>query len=615
MSSSSAPSSTDSSTLSSLEILKLYSSGGLYLDESNLYLSGDGKELFFLGGGSSTLPVATRNATEENVLESYTLASIYLLCIYPNDLRSYRKSCDRANCTAVKTTDKPKILTALLGEEYYNKVLQQQQPAIESTSSSNRDRDRKKHEAESSKRDHREKPHERSHKKHHHRDHHGTTTSSSSKHKDHHHHTHKSSSSHKEVTSSSNKRSKTLSKDQVLENLTLVVDKKWDKKYQMQQPTEEETPMKGDSEDHDAFQTPNNNAITTPHPESTYTASSTAPIVTAAPTPAGVAITEEEELKKTLQLRELLADKSSIVTDDELLANDLQKTNVITSMEIPVGDSLSILRAPGRDLSRVLEMYNEAMKQEQQQKRKGLPSKLSSSASSLKAKDNGKDSSKSKANANTTDVPMKPIIVVPNTMTSPITLLNAVEFFSQGTYVSRETILKQRSAAAAASSSMAHNTAETLKQQSYTFTRKVPSMYLSSSGGIVPKGVGSNLSNASSAQLEYEIIDNPRKFLRSRQDWDRIVAVVALGASWQFKDWPGKFQIPVELFNRVQGYYFGIQDNTSIPKEAKGWNMQTILLARNNRSADKIAHAKFWNTLDEWMSIHKPELLPSSMET
>jgi hypothetical protein len=43
--------------------------------------------------------------------------------------------------------------------------------------------------------------------------------------------------------------------------------------------------------------------------------------------------------------------------------------------------------------------------------------------------------------------------------------------------------------------------------------------------------------------------------------------------------------------------------------------MQTILLARNNRSADGIAHAKFWNTLDEWMSIHKPELLPSSMET
>ena len=40
----------------------------------------------------------------------------------------------------------------------------------------------------------------------------------------------------------------------------------------------------------------------------------------------------------------------------------------------------------------------------------------------------------------------------------------------------------------------------------------------------------------------------------------------------KFKDWPDKFQIPVELFNKVQGYYFGIQDNTSIPKEAQGWN-------------------------------------------
>lgn len=605
MSSSTAAPPFDSSTLSSLDILKLYSSGGLYLDESNLYLSEDGKELFFLGGGSSTLPVATRNATEENVLESYTLASIYLLCIYPSDLRSYRKSCDRANCTAVKTTDKPKILTILLGEEYYNKVLQQQQP-IESTSTSNRDR--KKHEAESNKKDHRDKPpHQRSHKKQHHRDH-GTTTSSSR---------HKTSSSHKEVTTSTNKRiktSSTLSKDQVLENLTLVVDKKWEKKYQLQQPMEEETPMKGDSEDQVPFQTPKN-AMNIP---STYMASSTTSIAAATPASAVVMINEEEELKKTKQLRELLADKSSIVTDDELLANDLQKTNVITSMEIPVGDSLSILRAPGRDLSRVLEMYNEAMKQQQQllqqQKRKGS-SKLSSS--SLKATDAAKDSN-SKGNTSTTDAPLKPIIIVPNTMTSPITLLNAVEFLAQGKYVSREAILKQRSANASASS-MPYNTAETPKQQPYTFTRKVPSMYLSSSGGMVPKGTGSNPSNSTSAtsnnnQVEYEIIDNPRKYLRSRQDWDRIVAVVALGASWQFKDWPGKFQIPVELFNKVKGYYFGIQENTTIPKEVQGWNMQTILLARNNRSADGIAHAKFWNTLDEWMSIHKPELLPSSMD-
>jgi hypothetical protein len=37
-----------------------------------------------------------------------------------------------------------------------------------------------------------------------------------------------------------------------------------------------------------------------------------------------------------------LADKSSIATDDELLAKCLQKTNVITSMEIPVFDTLSI---------------------------------------------------------------------------------------------------------------------------------------------------------------------------------------------------------------------------------------------------------------------------------
>jgi hypothetical protein len=572
--------SSDPSLLSSLEILQLYSNGGRYLEESNLYLSEDGKEIFFLGGGSSSLPVATRNATEEDVLESYTLASIYLLCIYPNDLRNYRKSCERANCIPVKTTDKPKILTMLLGEDYYNQIMSQQQQQQDSTAIS-KDKDKQKHAEEEKKiKDHRGKQHEHSSKKHHHhRENH-----SSSKH--HHHHKHKSSVTNKEI-SSSNKRSKAslLSKDQVLENLTLVVDKRSDKKYQT--PTaEEDTPMKGTSEDPQLSQ-----QLQTPEDPNQLSENIS---------PAVVVSSEEEELQKKQQLRELLSDKSLVVTDDEVLANDLQKTNIIIGMEIPVGDSFSILRAPGRDLSRVLEMYAEATRQQQRQ---SSSSRGGASKSSSPSKNDAKDS-KSKKNMATGS--MKPVIIVPNTMTSPITLLNSIEFFSQGKFVSRETIVKQRTAS---------STVEIPKTQPYTFTRKIAPKYLTSSGGGITAGTPTGGNPSSSHNLlEYEIIDNPIKYLKSRQDWDRIVAVVALGASWQFKGWHGKFQVPVELFNKVKGYYFGMQENINVPKEVQGWNIQTILLARDNRSSDGVAHAKFWNTLDEWMAIHKPELLPSSME-
>jgi hypothetical protein len=58
---------------------------------------------------------------------------------------------------------------------------------------------------------------------------------------------------------------------------------------------EEETPMKGESEGQDPFQTTKSNTITTPHP------SSTMPKATVPAASVVVAVNEEEELKKTIQ--------------------------------------------------------------------------------------------------------------------------------------------------------------------------------------------------------------------------------------------------------------------------------------------------------------------------
>lgn len=47
--------------------------------------------------------------------------------------------------------------------------------------------------------------------------------------------------------------------------------------------------------------------------------------------------------------------------------------------------------------------------------------------------------------------------------------------------------------------------------------------------------------------VPYRVTDNPSKL--SYADWDRVVAVFAMGPAWQFKGWPNEGN-PVEIFNR-----------------------------------------------------------------
>jgi len=90
---------------------------------------------------------------------------------------------------------------------------------------------------------------------------------------------------------------------------------------------------------------------------------------------------------------------------------------------------------------------------------------------------------------------------------------------------------------------------------------------------------------------------------------ERVVAVIALGQSWQMKDWPGSYSNPVQLFNRTFGFYIGMEGD-KIPTELQGWSVTQSKLNRDKRGLDSVTYASFWNALDEWMAIHKPEMLP-----
>lgn len=232
--------------------------------------------------------------------------------------------------------------------------------------------------------------------------------------------------------------------------------------------------------------------------------------------------------------------------------------------EIPVGNSASILKAgAGKDLSRILKLYNETMSM-----------KSSSKHSSSKGRSEGQKKWRSYL------VGKKPIIILPKGMTAPITLVNAHTFFGESKFLTREKMQKEL---------------RTKKQAPKTqFSRKVHARL---GGGTV----------------EYELMDNPRSKLHRPEDWERVVAVVALGQSWQMKDWPGFYSNPVQLFNKVFGFYIGMEGD-KIPKELQGWSVTQSKLNRDKRGLDSVTYASFWNALDEWMTIHKPELLPQPNE-
>lgn len=292
-------------------------------------------------------------------------------------------------------------------------------------------------------------------------------------------------------------------------------------------------------------------------------------------------LSQEEEERRAIQAC-LSAEGYSQLSND-ILEQDRLEVEKITSFEIPVGDSGSILRCGAmsssvpqtngrksgttdshsqRNFKHVLDLFEESRKAEQKHKHG--------------SKQKSRDSSKAKLQEKVKPSG-PPVIIVPNAMTSPITLINSQLFFGKAKFMPREKCSRTGKA-------------------SVTVTRRVSNRI----GG---------------ESITYEIMDNPKKYLKTPSDWARVVAVVAQGESWQFKGWKmgwtsnkQGFENPVEVLSRSFGFYVGFE-GAPIPQELSGWNVQKGYLSRDKRGLDGVVFAQFWNGLDEWMNVHKRELL------
>ncbi|GAA99319.1 uncharacterized protein L969DRAFT_93781 [Mixia osmundae IAM 14324] len=118
---------------------------------------------------------------------------------------------------------------------------------------------------------------------------------------------------------------------------------------------------------------------------------------------------------------------------------------------------------------------------------------------------------------------------------------------------------------------------------------------------MLAKGSGSE------KEVKYTILDSVETLERFG-DWDRVVCVMTTGHEWQFKNY--RWEDPKALFQNVKGVHFrwANQIDASMHAKLKSWNVTEYQLQPNQRHTDKSIIAEFWQSLEQWIAAHKPQL-------
>jgi parafibromin len=107
---------------------------------------------------------------------------------------------------------------------------------------------------------------------------------------------------------------------------------------------------------------------------------------------------------------------------------------------------------------------------------------------------------------------------------------------------------------------------------------------------------------ANDVTVEFLLVDDPR-VLTSDHDWQRVVAVFAIGQPWQFKDW--KWANPVDLFQNVLGVHLML-DNEKVSDNVRSWNCKLLKVNQFKRHLDSGAANMFWDMLQKFAILNKP---------
>lgn len=232
---------------------------------------------------------------------------------------------------------------------------------------------------------------------------------------------------------------------------------------------------------------------------------------------------------------------------DELPAHTrstvLNATSTVSKCLISVDRICSLMQQThSQDFSIVLKLFNDKILKSMQP-----PAKSSHSAPSGGAPDSGrKHADSAKADLKTpsvvaaTPAPSSssfgkyPIIILPGSLTTCITMINVKDFLLEGMYISVE---EKRSAGA-------------VKERETLLIRDLP---------------------GNAGRLIYRVIDDPTRL--KDEEWSLVVAVFATGQLWQFKGW--KYPTPVALFQNVLGVHVCV-DSAAVDANILSWNCRVL---------------------------------------
>uniref|UniRef100_A0A3Q2ZRM4 Parafibromin n=1 Tax=Kryptolebias marmoratus TaxID=37003 RepID=A0A3Q2ZRM4_KRYMA len=170
-----------------------------------------------------------------------------------------------------------------------------------------------------------------------------------------------------------------------------------------------------------------------------------------------------------------------------------------------------------------------------------------------------------------------PIIIIPASTTSLITMLNAKDLLQDLKFV----------------------TSEEKKQQGFQRDNEV--LLQRRKNQIQPGGA------TLSVTVPYRVIDQPLKL--APQDWDRVVAVFVQGPAWQFKGWPWLLPdgSPVDIFAKIRAFHLKYDEAKTDPNVQK-WDVTVLELSRHKCHVERSVFLHFWETLDKYMMKHKSHL-------
>jgi len=163
---------------------------------------------------------------------------------------------------------------------------------------------------------------------------------------------------------------------------------------------------------------------------------------------------------------------------------------------------------------------------------------------------------------------LNPVIVVPPGLASLMTISNAKAFLGEGRYIP---------ASSFRSNEGSKQTLVTLKRTSK----------------IDPE-----------REAVFEIINDPVKELKTKSDWSRIIAVFALGKSWQFRRWEQPWNEPNYIFERTCGFYMH-WDDTPVSANVKKWRLNYLSIAKELRHLDFKVSNRFWKAVDKFLPGHQ----------